>query len=338
MNSELERPIQQEVVGQMIDDLERDDKRLDYEKKTQEVIDNLENEEVTRFLKTHAAIEHSATTSNLSDKLYELAIQRLQENSFELFERMSIELDKAHRVQREYLRHAGKSVYEQFIDGEIVLPTLSQFEKCIEADFDNFMIIPQEIDIDYILLRFGDGLKAISGKFSMPLYIEASSLPGSASHGVIALQRDTESASKGVGAKSGASNPRDKRYFDWRKEVDGHVVLNQDETMHLQGLSFKEYIMMQFIYLNEQLEINKGLTYPLSGIELLDREHDSAAILTGSWREDLNGSFYDFITARWNMVERELRINGPSDNTDYFPWYAIHFDKIKDNANESGAK
>lgn len=318
--------------------------RPDFEKKTQEVIDNLENEEAKKFLKVFAAIELAEqdqqadfdSTGDLSARLHDLAYERLKEDHYEYFDRMTVELTKAARIYGQYLRIDGKSVYENFIDEDVRLPTIKQFEKCITSGFDQFLLIPK-IKFENIESRLEAGLGLIEGGLFFPLNIDTGKHQGDAHCEIIALQRFITNAADGIGNKSGSNDLADKKHFEWRRAVNEHLVLGQDETMSLQGLTLKEYFMMQLVHLNEQVKVNHGMAHPPSKIQLLDNVPDQkAAILTESWSSrDNNG---EFLSVRWDQTTRQLIINPPfPGKITYFPWYAIHFDKIKDNTNESGA-
>lgn len=297
-----------------------------FEKKSSELIKNLENERIIQFVKVFCAIEHNAALGTIAEekrtKLLMDLMKILNEISYDesgMFDRYCEGFYKTDETLKKYFPGAYENqddIFKHYLDEKIPMPDISQMEFAINRGFGKLIFMPGKKNIPNIKITSHElPFISIRGKmlesyeypeFFFPLALSDESNPFMISDG---FSFNNEKF----------NGDRVRELFQKSQEK---ICEENNLGIDLQGFSFREYLFMQ---MSHNANINPNLYTPdyLPQLFLDEFTLNKYALI---FEDKLKNGF---ILARYESGKNQFRFERAYDTGVFTcaPWLALNFKK-----------
>lgn len=320
-------------IGQMIEMLrESSEERPDFERKSQEIINNLKQERVDNFIKAFCLAKLAPKKRKILggwEKSYESKIddvaESLDDESHEYYIDMKTILTRGTRLYKKIFPKSNlKNIYSAYLDGEITVPKIDELRLIHESKYENILIIPGQPSVHEMLGLFLNLIPDIGIQSELPDQNNISSTIRPTNYYTIAVKSNVPEVS--VDRKFTARDGL-QEYTNFISRIRDDLTSKSlaAENIKMRGLTLQEYLFMQIAYYKEHSNKYK---YDLLDEKIM-QDTKNRSVLLGSWYRDAG-----FLTV---SCKKKLAQNGSSLELDtdrhadksYYPWLAIAVDEVE---------
>lgn len=302
-------------VEQMMDKLERN-KEVDFNEKSEQIIDNFRLKRLQQIIKVYCAIKASPPKEGLIDQLISIADEGNLRREYDTVIQAFNGADRA-------LRNCfdDETLFERLLQTDIALPTPREFEKARQLNYSYLQIQPGWLSS---LSMITGTIKAIDSQLGGSLSLEMYESPGDK---LQSDQRPRESYAIFLPNRTTAffeasrvmSGYEEKNIFQWQTEHEQTVLESVSSRAEVYGLTLDEYLFAQAL----------SAEYGMGMLDAVDDVTIRWSILPGNVVINESGTLYG-VGAKWEKLEKMLHIVALEEGGDVpvAPWTAISFENF----------